>query len=1228
MPRTAFSTSMGGGVLVYGAYSNCNRNSDRFKAYFVDCVFSNNVAKWGAAMRGGTAIRCLLADNAGLSFGQTVCAGALWNCVVRGTEALQSDRMTVGNGTMAVNTSFYDNDGFGSARTNEFYNCAFNMQSRSVNTASWGTSGFFNTYKDAYETATDRYVFLSPASGDFRPVAGKALEGLGRTVHVTNAIVLPPGTVLKDFNGNAFDLDSETCDAGAVQGAVTPDGGCMLFDTGDISVDGVYNRSATYSHVEHWPTQRRVVSHVEGFMRWRSTINGSYFIMHYPQMDGSCWLTPLPSAGEVLKFNRAMASLTLWTDPDADASVADGTSGKPFRTLQAAMDHVAETGVSPVIIRAMPGEYDEGEAFAYGHTNRVVFPMNQAVLLKSVAGAESTVIRGRMDPGGPYPEHYRGCGLAAMRCVAAPEADDGNSVNHAIQGFTFADGCSSATNNSYKGTPDSDSGGGLRAMFNLQVHDCVFTNCNAVRCGASSGSIQVFRSRFDDCVSYGGVIRDSTLISCEVLPTCSVGTAPSDASKNSVCGTGTRGLFSTLPVSVHAPYGSNSALYHGCLLAAVNLYKGSYWASVLPDVLWAGGDAVGYTEADAMYIDADNYDFRLPFVSPALTAGVLPERGTDSWTTFGKTLAQYSSGDIDGNPLVVRDGVPMPGARQVFVGGFNTVDGSGALKLSGTVHESGYTPDEGDADVTVTANEAVARQAIGFTVNGVTNLFADAGAGGCVIPREAVAAGVHLEPVFSDRWYVDAEKGDDGNPGYDPEAPKRTLASVLAAATEPGDVVYAAPGTYDEGLMYSVGVADADLASRAVLRSGVTLVSQAGVGSAVIAGASASAGNADGFGRGSDAVRCVFLHAGAKLKGFTLRDGRTDRVPEGESFGSIHSERSDYYGGGVAGESFGDAEKVGSSLVEDCVISNCCAVVGGVGKGVTFVGCRMLKCRALRGSAVERCGVVNVIVDDMDSEGASGICVNDTFACVNVTIGDAIRKDSSGYANAYYRQWSRDYGMTNCVILGAAYNIGSAVNSCFVHHSVDETVMTGCRRISVAEAALDENYRPDRQTSVLVDAGVPAEGWSGTDAYGGQRVYNGAVDIGAVEADWRERYAECLGSGSLTVVSAGPGVTETDDGQVAIADGTLVVDWRNRSGSRETKFTGNVEVSGAGSLTVAATGGATLSYDAGDGLSPFAFSTSEETLTLTFEHVPSADGEGSAVLSGFRRVSGMVFLVR
>ena len=83
--------------------------------------------------------------------------------------------------------------------------------------------------------------------------------------------------------------------------------------------------------------------------------------------------------------------------------------------------------------------------------------------------------------------------------------------------------------------------------------------------------------------------------------------------------------------------------------------------------------------------------------------------------------------------------------------------------------------------------------------------------------------------------------------------------------------------------------------------------------------------------------------------------------------------------------------------------------------------------------------------------------------------------------------------------------------------------------------AVDADYMPAKD-SAPVDAGVNAEipvELHGLDALGHQRIWNGTVDIGAVEYDWRGDYAAALGGAGMTVTEASPSV-KFENGKLTI----------------------------------------------------------------------------------------------
>ena len=423
--------------------------------------------------------------------------------------------------------------------------------------------------------------------------------------------------------------------------------------------------------------------------------------------------------------------------------------------------------------------------------------------------------------------------------------------------------------------------------------------------------------------------------------------------------------------------------------------------------------------------------------------------------------------------------------------------------------------------------------------------------------------------------YVDGTTGNDGNDGKTPTSAKKTIAAALAGGVPSdavGATVHVAAGTYKEGSATPSGW---DIAARALVPAGVTLEG-AGAETTFIVGARATTG-ADSFGRGNDAVHCVYLNPGATVKGFTLTGGATK-----SGFSDNNAVKTDYHGAGACGAAM-DAAGVAASRVEDCIVSNCVAACGGAGYGVTFVRSRLIKCRAVRGSATEKCGLENTIVDEMDSDSGAGICVNNSFPIVNATIGPNIRKDGGTGAALYYQSTSAgglpEFGVVNTVILGSVTFV-TAMTNCVSTSAIASAPRVNCRQCTAAEIALDDKYRPDRATSVLVDQGLADVDCGETDVYGGQRVYNAAIDIGAVEANWCDKYAaDISGKRRLAVTAASPDVVESA-GIVTLPEGTtLDAQWTNE-GTRSLRYTVQLRLAADSSATVTLNGEPLASYSA------------------------------------------------
>ena len=171
---------------------------------------------------------------------------------------------------------------------------------------------------------------------------------------------------------------------------------------------------------------------------------------------------------------------------------------------------------------------------------------------------------------------------------------------------------------------------------------------------------------------------------------------------------------------------------------------------------------------------------------------------------------------------------------------------------------------------------------------------------------------------------------------------------------------------------------------------------------------------------------------------------------------------------------------------------------------------------------------------------------------------------------------------------------------------------------------LDENYAP-RKGSPLIDRGrndlyatFPAnvaEALAKTDLAGSQRVYNGSIDIGAFEYDWRRDFARRLKGPQVSVVSASESVVTNGVKALTVpSDASIEIDWRVKADGQHTFY---AVAEGEGSVSVTCDG-VELSPTA-DGLYTFIGEEGE-----TRRIVVSCSDGASAVLRDFRDSSGLM----
>ena len=445
--------------------------------------------------------------------------------------------------------------------------------------------------------------------------------------------------------------------------------------------------------------------------------------------------------------------------------------------------------------------------------------------------------------------------------------------------------------------------------------------------------------------------------------------------------------------------------------------------------------------------------------------------------------------------------------------------------------------------------------------------------------------------------YVNAQTGDDANDGASAGKAYRTLAAALSdAELASNDVVNVASGVYSSGTINS------DSRNfRAVVPGGVTLLG-AGAATTVIEGEEDRVnGTAETHWCGAAAVSCVRLNTGSTVRGFTLTKGHSPAYD------------SSTYGGAVFAKGTADA-----AYVVDCVITNNFAGRGaGLYRG-TAIRCRfdgngvLLTGTDVFNGRAWNCLFGNIVNGTEYNLYQGGPYVNCTFYGNGSVLHDS----------------STPMSVHNSVVLKRRGNNVTYFNCAVINTTALTDSDTDSFSLSEAEMKLDERYAP-QPGSPLVDRGnggyydafpvAVADAYSKADLSGGQRIYNGAVDIGALEYDWRDDFASRISKRNLTVVEANPGVVTNGSEAVSIPpECSVTIDW-------------DLLESGPYSFRVAATGagvtvlrdGVAMSGDA-DGIYRFGHE-GERTATHI---VISCDGSSSAVIYAFRNQKGFILSFR
>ena len=949
--------------------------------------------------------------------------------------------------------------------------------------------------------------------------------------------------------------------------AAAPKYGGLHFDAA-VEIDGVRHPAGTTVYAETYPTQmlvRPVVPEGKTF-QWYATqvprgtylnsrasqnsfysgLNATFPTVRLSRPDGAYLMTP-PGDRTVVITNRAVyAAQVVYVATNGTDVASAGDETAPFGTIQYAVDYLYRNhrGQNAIVL-VKPGVYDKGgyEGDADNFRSRVFVEGDQSVLIKSTDGAGVTVIEGELDP-----ESDDGCGPRARRCVTFRINAGGVA---SIQGFTFRKG---RTLGSEGGQRYTNQGGGIgaqRSNYGISQHvaaDCVFADCRAGYGSWAAWNMWLFRCR----VTGSGSLATSCCASTRVDgPGCGLGWFAFQSSAAGDCGV----------LSLNSACGR-------ARLATAGVYYGSVH-------VWNGkdGEPVGYTSATDHLVSLADGDVRPVEGGAAQFGARVPAEGSDDWLLWTDVMAALACGDVNGDPVAWRDGVPMSGAvmetvrlRAVSVTKPREV-GLAATGLTLGETATSVTLPAG-AVITLAPSETGTRYASAVVCGGVTNRFRDLPGGVFAYTVEDGEGPVELEILRANEWYADACGGDDANTGFTRETAVKTLACGMRKCVK-GDTLYALPGVYGEGVTDRGGGDPAATGlprCRAFIRPGTTLASTDGPEATVILGAAATTADADAHGRGEDAVSCVRVQSATAsngavaLRGFTLTGGRTRYDP------SAGLDGNELVSGAAFHALWSSRDAV---TLENCIVTNNFGQMQTVSSDTTCIGCLFDGNVADSASVTHKSRLLGCLVKGGSASNLYG-CRSCTFgpgSSFNLEGGHYECVDSLLMGKVGWHANTMTF--TNCVFLSGCERYGR----------VD------CLVTNEAAIAVDTDFRPQSAQSVVVDgagADDPADAslLAARDARGGQRVCNGTPDIGAVEYDWLREYSrDLLRNGRFSVASASPTVVEGEGRSLLLPSGASVAGrWRTGVALPESVSV-KVRILGNGTFTVRVGGETVVSLE-------------------------------------------------
>ena len=136
------------------------------------------------------------------------------------------------------------------------------------------------------------------------------------------------------------------------------------------------------------------------------------------------------------------------------------------------------------------------------------------------------------------------------------------------------------------------------------------------------------------------------------------------------------------------------------------------------------------------------------------------------------------------------------------------------------------------------------------------------------------------------------------------------------------------------------------------------------------------------------------------------------------------------------------------------------------------------------------------------------------------------------------------------------------------------------------------------------------------DAAGGQRVYNGTIDAGALEGDWRPVYAAAVcGNRRFEFTSADADVVGTEHGPVVLGPGMKLDAVWTYGGTKSPRYELRFKVYEGCTLLVAVNGEAPVAFTASGTEQTYTFKNNLASNSIQFSAVGSGVGDVAEILS-------------